>query len=242
MTMTLDAPLRADPGRARILVVEDHHLAGETLQAALTGRGFDVALSACASAAAILDEAQAHRPGVVVLDLELTGAGAGRDLIRPLMALGAAVVVLTDATDRLELARCLEAGAVGVASHAESFASVLDKFRRAADGEMVTSIGDRAQYQNELDEHRLSDHRRLAPFELLSPRERDVLAKIVDGRPAAEIARRSYVSLPTIRTQIRSILLKLDVQSQMAAAAMARHAGWSPPAGHEETPQLVAIR
>jgi two-component system, NarL family, nitrate/nitrite response regulator NarL len=240
--MALDAPVNAVPLRGRILLVEAHHLAGETLQAALAGHGFDVALSACTSGAKILEEAQAYRPSVVVLELELAGAGSGRALIRPLVDLGGAVVVLTEITDRLELALCLEAGAVGVVSHAESFASASDKFRRAANGETVTPLGDRARYQTELDAHRRTGRRRLAPFESLSPRERDVLAKIVDGRSAADIARRSYVSVPTIRTQIRSILLKLDVQSQMAAAAMARQAGWSPPAENEETGQMVAIR
>src|SRR3989442_1770533 len=138
MTMMLDAPVGAFPSLARILLVKGHQLAGETLQAALASRGFDVALSASASAAGILEEAQAHRPDVVLLDLELAGVGPGRDLIRPLIGLGATVLVLTRLTDRVELARCLEAGAVGAASKAESFSSVLDKIRRAAKGEMVT--------------------------------------------------------------------------------------------------------
>jgi two-component system, NarL family, nitrate/nitrite response regulator NarL len=228
MTMTVDRPADAEVDGTKVLLVEDHQLVGETLRGALTGYGFEVALSTCTSAGEILAEARSFRPRLVVLDLELGGAGDGRDLIKPLVELGAAVLVLSGVTDRLELARCLEAGAVGLASKGEPFSSVLDKVRRAMDGEMVTPIGDRVRYQSELDEARRAERRRLAPFQSLSPRERDVLALIVDGRPAAEIARRSYVSLPTVRTQIRSILQKLDVNSQMAAAAMARSAGWAP--------------
>jgi DNA-binding NarL/FixJ family response regulator len=239
MTMMLEAPVGAVPFLSRILLVEDHQLVGETLQAALAGRGFDVALSACASATEVLAEVQAHRPGLVVLDLEV-GAGSGRDLIRPLIELGATVLILTGLHDRLELARCLEAGAVGVASKADSFASVLDKIRRAIDGEMVMGINDRVRYLTELDNHRRAMKHQMAPFESLTPREREVLAKIVDGRPAAEIARRFYVSVPTIRTQIRSILQKLDVNSQMAAAAMARNAGWSAP-GPKATDREMAV-
>ena len=217
------------PSGARILLVEGRQLMGETLQAALTSRGLDVTLSACASAAETLDAVRTQRPGVVVLDLERSGAGSnsGRDLIRPLIDLGASVLVLMGVTDRLELARCLEAGAVGVASNADSFSSVLEMLRRAAAGDVVTPLGERLHYQRELDAHRRADRRRLAPFESLTPRERDVLALIVDGRPAAEIARRANVTLPTVRTQVRSILQKLAVNSQMAAAAMARDAGWS---------------
>ena len=66
------------------------------------------------------------------------GAGYGYDLIAPLRELGAQVLVLTGTTDRMELARCLEAGALGIASKANGFASVLDQIRRAAAGETVT--------------------------------------------------------------------------------------------------------
>ena len=248
MTMIFDAPTMLDdpgtalPPRARILLVEGRQLVGETLQAALTTHGFDVALSAGASAAATLDEVRAQRPGVVVLDLDRAGTGFGRDLIRPLIDLGATVFVLIGVADRLEEARCLEAGAAGVASNAESFAAMLEKFRRVVDGEAVTPVGERLRSQRELDDHRRADRRRLAPFESLTPRERDVLALIVDGRPAAEIARRDRVSLPTIRTQVRSILQKLEVNSQMAAAAMARDAGWSRTGGPPATAGAVALR
>jgi DNA-binding NarL/FixJ family response regulator len=226
MTMTIDCPAEAAPVTPRVLLVEDHRMVGETLQAALGVHGFEVALSACATADGILEEARTHRPHLVVLDLELDGVGDGRALIRPLIELGATVLVLTGLTDRLELARCLEAGAVGVVSKGEPFASVLEKIQRAADGEAVTPVNDRTRYLIELQAHRRTDAARMASFEALSPRERDVLGMIVEGRRAAEIAHASYVSLPTVRTQIRSILQKLEVNSQMAAAALARRSGW----------------
>ena len=49
---------------------------------------------------------------------------------------------------------------------------------------------------------------------------------IMDGSSAQSIAQDSFVSMATVRTQIRSILQKLGVNSQLAAAAMARSAGW----------------
>jgi two-component system, NarL family, nitrate/nitrite response regulator NarL len=54
-----------------------------------------------------------------------------------------------------------------------------------------------------------------------------VLSMIVDGLSAAAIAEKSFVSLATVRTQIRSILQKLGVNSQLAAAALARNSGWA---------------
>ena len=48
------------------------------------------------------------------------------------------------------------------------------------------------------------------------------------GESAETIAEQVVVSLTTVRSQIRAILLKLGVNSQLAAVALAREAGWPP--------------
>jgi two-component system nitrate/nitrite response regulator NarL len=231
MTMTLTRPESPEsaetvPGGLRLLLVDDHKLLAETLQAALSLAGFDATVAPCGAAAEVLAAAADLQPGLVVLDLELDAAGHGCDLVGPLRQLGAAVVVLTGTTDRIQLARCLEAGALGVVSKADGFGAVLDNIRRAAAGESVTPVNDRMRLLTELDASRRADQRRWAPFEKLSEREREVLRMIVEGDQAAAIARASYVSLATVRTQIRSILMKLEVTSQVAAVALARQYGW----------------
>lgn len=222
----VDVTVAPSPGGAHLLLVDDHRLLVETLQFSLTQAGFPVSVAPCGTFDDVLAEVAAVRPTLVVLDLDLQGAGYGYDLIGPIRELGADVLVLTGTTDRLELARCLEAGALGIASKANGFAGVLDQVRRAAEGQPVTAITERTQLLSDLCAHRRADERRRAPFEALSGRERDVLRQIVEGKPAAAIAKDSYVSLATVRTQIRSILLKLDVTSQLAAAAVARQAAW----------------
>ena len=229
MTLALSAPdVSADTSSdgARLLLVDDHRLLVETLQVSLVQAGFSVSVAPCRTFDEVLAEVAAVRPTLVVLDLDLQGAGYGYDLIAPLRALDAEVLVLTGTVDRIELARCLEAGALGIASKANGFGSVLDQIRRAADGESVTPITERTQLLADLANHRRAEDKRKAPFEALSARERDVLRQIVDGQQAAAIAKASYVSLATVRTQIRSILMKLGVTSQVAAVALARQAGW----------------
>lgn len=103
MTMLLRAPVRAVPSSSRILLVAGCRLLGETLQTALTSHGFDVVVSAGATGSDTLDEVQAQRPGVVVLDLDREGTGFGRDLIEPLIDLGATVFVLIGVADHLEI-------------------------------------------------------------------------------------------------------------------------------------------
>ena len=60
----------------------------------------------------------------------------------------------------------------------------------------------------------------------LSARERIVLIHMMDGIGAEEIAERDYVTVSTVRTQIRSILMKLGVKSQLAAVAYAYRHCW----------------
>ncbi|MDQ1501926.1 MAG: two-component system, NarL family, nitrate/nitrite response regulator NarL [Actinomycetota bacterium] len=229
MTFTLTTPevevIVASDG-PRLLLVDDHQLLVETLQMSLKQAGFDVSVPPGVSFDQVLATAAEVRPTLVVLDLDLQGSGYGYDLIGPLRELGAEVLVLTGTTDRIELARCLEAGALGIASKTHGFGHVLDQIRRAAGGETVTPVTERAQLLADLSTHRRATEQRQAPFEVLSARERNVLRQIVDGQQAAAIAKASFVSLATIRTQIRSILMKLDVTSQVAAVALARQGGW----------------
>jgi two-component system, NarL family, nitrate/nitrite response regulator NarL len=65
-------------------------------------------------------------------------------------------------------------------------------------------------------------------FERLSRREQEVLLALMRGSTARDICKQSYVSLPTVRSQIHSILSKLGVSSQVAAVALAYRSGWPP--------------
>jgi DNA-binding NarL/FixJ family response regulator len=64
-------------------------------------------------------------------------------------------------------------------------------------------------------------------FAILTEREQVVLAELMEGHCAEEIASAAFVSISTVRSQIKAILHKLGVNSQLAAVALARRAGWS---------------
>ena len=68
---------------------------------------------------------------------------------------------------------------------------------------------------------------RLQLFDILTEREQVVLAELMEGHCADEIANAAFVSISTVRSQIKAIRNKLGVNSQLAAVAMARRAGWS---------------
>jgi hypothetical protein len=49
----------------------------------------------------------------------------------------------------------------------------------------------------------------------------------MEGRTDDEIAKGEWVELASVRSQIRTVLQKLGVNSQLAAVAFARQAGWT---------------
>ncbi len=67
----------------------------------------------------------------------------------------------------------------------------------------------------------------LAPFETLTPRQRQVLRLLARGLPPNNIATTTFVSVATIRSHIVGILSKLDVESVVAAVALAYRTGWA---------------
>jgi DNA-binding NarL/FixJ family response regulator len=211
-----------------VLVVDDHMLLAEALAVALRKHGLDVMVAPTHTEGAILAAARHHRPDVVLLDLML-GHLSGQVLIGPLLAAtGASVLMLTGTTDRARMGECLEAGAVGVASKSVDFQELLDQLLAVICGRPPLLDGDRHALLGELRARRAEEQRRLAPFRCLTPREQAVLAALMDGKRAKQIAAESFVSLGTVRAQIKSILLKLAVSSQLSAVALARQAGWSP--------------
>ena len=52
------------------------------------------------------------------------------------------------------------------------------------------------------------------------------------SRQVSEIARRSFVSESTVRTQVKSVLGKLQVNSQLTAVGLAYRARWRAPGAH----------
>jgi two-component system, NarL family, nitrate/nitrite response regulator NarL len=140
---------------------------------------------------------------------------------------GATVLVLTGSTDRALLGRCLELGAVGIASKSDDYDRLLECIDLAVRGESPTPVTERVELLVAAQEARAAELRRWTPFSSLSPREREVLDRLAHGEAADAIAAVTFVSLATVRTQIQSILRKLQVSSQLAAVALAHEAGWT---------------
>ncbi|MCX7618528.1 MULTISPECIES: response regulator transcription factor [Tepidiforma] len=69
----------------------------------------------------------------------------------------------------------------------------------------------------------------------LSPREREVLGLVAEGRTNAEVAALLGISSETVKTHVSRILAKLGVQSRHQAAAWWQRKGPREPDGKEPT-------
>jgi DNA-binding NarL/FixJ family response regulator len=140
-------------------------------------------------------------------------------------------LVLTADRDPRRLAECLEAGADGVFDKSQPFEHLVDLLRDAASGFSVMSLSAREELLELLRQSRMSADRRTERFDALTPREREVLAGLLAGRSAEEMARAAGVAVSTIRSHVKGVLRKLGVNSQLAAVALAREWDWSDSAG-----------
>jgi DNA-binding NarL/FixJ family response regulator len=221
---------RAGPDAAaawRVLVIDDHVLVATGLVAALVDAGMVAVAAELSTASDVLAVAAGLAPDVVLLDLLLDGAGVSAlDLIGPLRRLGAEVVAFTGTRDRVVLGAAAEAGVSGIIHKSEPFSSLVNGVRRAARHETLLSESRRYELTDEVRRHRRDRQVALAPFAALTPREAAVLSRLMDGESAEAIAESSHVGLATVRTQIRAVLTKLGVKSQLAAVAEAYRAGW----------------
>jgi DNA-binding NarL/FixJ family response regulator len=218
---------REEPTVASVLIVDDHALLADGLADALRREGLRAEWVSGPTAEAIVEVAQRLHPDVVLLDLVLGDEiGLSLPLVRPLLEMGARVIVLTGTADTAMLGSCIEAGVCGLLSKSESFDAVLEKVTRASRREKTLLPRERDEMLACLRRRRAQERERHAPFERLSAREREVLGALMDGWSAEEIARSAFVSLATVRSQIRSILEKLGVHSQVAAVALAHRARW----------------
>ena len=150
--------------------------------------------------------------------------------MQPLTQLGARVLVVSGTADRLRLAETVEKGAVGFLSKTVPFEQLLRAVLDVVAQRPVLSTARRYELMTDLRSARATRSKELAPFKTLTPKERAVLSALAQGQRAETIATDSVVSSATVRSQIRSLLAKLGVNSQLEAVALAWTVGWFPTA------------
>jgi DNA-binding NarL/FixJ family response regulator len=198
------------PGRLRLVIAEDAAIMRDGLTQTLARRGHDV-VAAVGDAEALLEAVAKHRPDVAIVDIRMPPSHTDEGL-RAARAIreqhpGVGVLVFSQYIEAASAAE-LFAGAPGGVGY-------LLKDRVADVSDFVEAISRVAQGGTVLDPevvgHLFSAARRADSLGTLTPREREVLALIAEGRSNTAIAETLFISAGVVEKHVASIFGKLGL-------------------------------
>jgi DNA-binding NarL/FixJ family response regulator len=193
----------------RVVLADDDVLLREGLATVIERGAFEV-VGQAGDAEELIALVRAERPNVALVDIRMPpthtteGLDAAAMIRREWPDVG---VLVLSAYAEVEHALALLAGGQGIGYLLKSRVTDIEEFRdsleRVASG---GSVVDPALVQDLVSARRVED-----PLAELTPRERDVLARMAEGRSNAGIARALNVAEGTVEKHVRSILMKLDL-------------------------------
>ena len=196
----------------RVLLADDHTIVREGLRALLEKEPDLTVVAEAGTGAAALELSRKLRPDVVVMDIsmpDMNGIDATRQVTTDMPDVR--VLALSMESDRRFIVEVLKAGALGYVLKDAAFAELATAIRAVAAGE--TFLGQRItallvkEYLQRIPEE--------APttYDSLTPREREILQMIADGRNTKEVAFAFNVSIKTVENQRHTIMKKLNLYS-----------------------------
>ncbi|GAA2757124.1 response regulator [Actinopolymorpha rutila] len=209
----------------RVMVVDDHPMWRGAVSSDLQQAGFEVVAEAGAGDEA-LRRAEATRPDVVVLDLQIPVLG-GVEVTRRLAEGDSRtrVLILSASAEQLDVLAAVKAGAAGYLVKSASREELLDAVRRTAAGDAVFTPGLAGLVLGEF--RRLSGASRAAEpvAPQLTERETEVLRLVAKGLSYKDIADRLVLSHRTVQNHVQNTLRKLQLHNRVELVRYALESG-----------------
>jgi len=192
----------------RVLVADDHPVVQQGLCTMLELEDDIEVIGRADDGVDAVEQARTQRPDVILLDVQMPNMD-GIEALRRIRAENpeARVIVLTTYRNEDYIFPSLQAGARGYL------------LKDATREELAGAIRSVAAGASLLDPAWISAARDGLPA--LTPRERDVLKLMADGRSNSEIATLLFVSENTVKTHVSNILVKLGCRDRAAAVLIA---------------------
>jgi DNA-binding NarL/FixJ family response regulator len=223
--------------RVRIIIVDDQLIARQLLQAILNEEPEFEVIGEFSSGAAMLDRVGDLNPDIVLMDVHMPGMD-GLTATRKLKQIVPAseVIILTGSENPAILRESLASGASGYIVKSPDQANLVSAIKTVAGGGSLINplllrnlIQDFASIYSALhivqngEGSLASDPGRgeKATLEHLSKRERQVLGLIGQGLSNSAISQQLGISQDTVKSHVRSVLIKLDVTDRTQAAVYA---------------------
>jgi DNA-binding NarL/FixJ family response regulator len=199
----------------RILLADDHQIVREGLHSLLDQNEDMEVVGEAKDGRDAVEMAKQLSPDVVIMDVgmpHLNGIEATRQILH--REPGAKIVALSMHSDRRFMGEMLKAGAKGYLLKDGAFDELATAIRSA--------VADKVYLSPRIADVVVDDYVRRTPgangaetsaFAKLTPREREVLQLMAEGRATKEIAMDLKVSIKTVETHRRQIMEKLDIHS-----------------------------
>ena len=206
-----------------VLVADDQELVRTGLCTILARSGVEV-LGEAADGREAVAEARRLRPDVVVMDVRMPrmdGIAATRELLRGRAGEGPRVLVLTTFDLDEYVYEALRAGASGFLLKDAPPQRLVAAVHAVHEGDALLA----PQITRRLVERYAAPAREAPGLDELTAREREVLTLVARGLSNAEIGETLVLSLPTVKTHVSRVLMKLGLRDRVQAVVLAYEAG-----------------
>lgn len=199
--------------KIRILLADDHTVVRRGLRLLLDGQPEFCVVAEAADGKQAVEAAEASRPDVVVLDIampNLNGIEAAQRILASVPS--AAIVVLSMHSDEGYVLRALKAGAKGYLLKDAAESDLIEAIKTVTRGKTFFS----SEIMKMLAEDYVREIRARGSedsYELLTPREREILQLLAEGKSNKDIAGMLNLSLYTVETHRRNLQDKLNIHS-----------------------------
>ncbi len=195
-----------------VLIVDDHKIIREGLQALIEGQGDFQVVGKAENGRQAVELAESLRPQVVIMDIgmpDLNGIEASRQLLQLLPKVK--IIALSMHQEPKYISQMLQAGAKGYLLKNCAFEELLSAIDRVLNHQIYLSPGIAGIVLDGFlgNSAPLSDLANSA----LSSREREVLQLLAEGYSTKNCAYQLHVSIKTIESHRRQIMQKLDLHS-----------------------------
>jgi DNA-binding NarL/FixJ family response regulator len=209
---------------ARVLIADDHELARLGLRTMLAPEPDLQVVGEAATGREALELCRRLPADLVLMDLrmaDLDGLTATRAIKQEYP--GTSVLIVTVSEDPDYLLEALKVGAAGYVLKDASRQEVVAAVRQVLNGESPVDVKLATRLLKRLAGEAKGPA--AAPAEELTPREREVLGLVAEGKTNAEIAQALFLSVGTVKIHVEHIIAKLGVSDRTQAAVRALELG-----------------
>jgi len=209
-----------------VLIADDHAVMRDGLRAILEREGGIEVVATASNGRETVLEARRLNPDIVLMDIvmpELSGIEAAAQIRDHCES--TRVIILSMHSTVEHIFRALQAGAMGYLLKGSAGSEVVEAVRAVRAGRRYLT----RKVSDVVVDGYVREHRASSPLESLSPREREVMLLVVEGRSSREIADALHLSPKTVETHRSRLMEKLGVENVIGLVKFAVQHGLAKP-------------